>query len=372
MPSRIAAVLASTVLFMLATLATPADAAFPGKNGKIAFVTSRDDIDPCQGLPPDPEACAHERESHETNTEIYTVNPDGSGETRLTYNGHTDAAPAWSPDGSKAAFARHSDSWEEKFAVGSNDLFTMNADGSGQTNLTNTPHEDFDESDPAWSPDGQKIAFLRTGYARLGPSGIYVMNPDGSGQTFLTAGSEFSQPAWSPDGTKIAFVNTYEIHVMNADGTDATRLTTNADGVYDYSPDWSPDGTKIAFTRLTPNTAEIVTMNADGTGQTILTNSAAHPAWSPDGSKIAFTRFTPNAEIFTMNADGTGQTRVTTAGGSAPDWQPIPEPKRGDYKNAAKFCEADRTFWGDADFAKKYGTNGSASNAYGKCVSQNK
>jgi dipeptidyl aminopeptidase/acylaminoacyl peptidase len=328
--------IAACGLLALLAISAPAQATFPGKNGKIAFVSNRDDPRICENEP-DPDDRAHCYYHTEINTEIYTVNSDGTGETRLTGSARTDDVPAWSPDGSKIAFARHSEGFDPVHSPDVWEIFTMNADGSGQTNLTNTPGEEISEYGPAWSPDGRKIAFSRTGYSWLGPGGIYVMNSDGGEQTFLTAQSDyFFSPAWSPNGTRIAFVSlsapccpyVQSIWTVNPDGTDVTRLT---DGPSDGFPDWSPDGTKIAFTR-----------------------------------------FAPSNGIFTMNADGSGQTRVTNPGylnyDSAPDWQPIPGPKRSDYTNAAQFCKAEQAFWGD-QFARRYA---GGPNAYGKCVSRNK
>jgi Tol biopolymer transport system component len=144
-------------------------------------------------------------------------------------------------------------------------------------------------------------------------------------------------PAWSPDGTKIAFATNrdgnYEIYTMNPDGTGPTRLTNNTSS--DYEPAWSPDGTKIAFATNRDGNDEIYTMNADASNQTRLTNNTAvdaAPAWSPDGTKIAFKStgdtdpFAYRYEIYTMNADGSSQTNLTNNPGaddSVPDWQPV-------------------------------------------------
>ena len=159
--------------FALFAFSAPAHAAFPGKNGKIAFVRS---------------------EGPAFNAEIYTINVDGTGQTNVTNNPDRDSNPAWSPDGTKIAFDRGSN------VVDDFDVYTMNANGSTVTQLTNDPAYDFG---PAWSPDGTKIAF---GSARDGDFEIYTMNADGSAVTRLTNSPGFDDfPAWSPDGTKIAF-----------------------------------------------------------------------------------------------------------------------------------------------------------------------
>jgi Tol biopolymer transport system component len=137
----------------------------------------------------------------------------------------------------------------------------------------------------------------------------------------------------------------------------------------DFGPDWSPGGTKIAFTRFANSLGQIYTMNADGSGQTRVSGDPPvpeiAPVWSPDGTKIAFTRYVQgNGQIYTMSPDGSALTNLSTSStyDQGSDWQPIPGPQRSDYKNAAKFCKAERAFLGDAAFARKYGS-------HGKCVS---
>jgi uncharacterized repeat protein (TIGR01451 family) len=254
------------------------------------------------------------------NYEVYVMNADGSGQTNLTNDPAADLDPVWSPEGTRIAFTHDGE------------VFVMNADGSGRTNLTNHPAYDFD---PTWSPDGTRIAFASD---RDGFYDIYVMDADGSGQTNLTnlPGFYDFRPAWSPDGTKIAFQTNrernVEVYVMNADGSAPTNLTRNPKAT-DFDPAWSPDGSRIAFASGTDSTrAEVFVVNADGSGLTNLTNNGAAsdfgPAWSPDGTRIAFaSQRDDNHDVYVVNADGSGTVdRLTTdpAIDLAPDWQTIP------------------------------------------------
>jgi hypothetical protein len=150
------------------------------------------------------------------------------------------------------------------------------------------------------------------------------MNADGTGQTNLTNNSALDGAAsWSPDETQIAFTTNrdgnFEVYVMNADGSSPTNLTNNS--AFDGAASWSPDGSKIAFNTTRDGNSAIYVMNADGSSPTNLANNAGEPAWSPDGTKIAFSSVRDgNFEIYVMNADGTGQTRITI--NSAVDFEP--------------------------------------------------
>ena len=207
------------------------------------------------------------------NTDIYVVNSNGTGTIRLTSEAGADINPAWSPDGRKIAFASD--------RGGNREIYVMNADGTEPVRLTNNAAPDYS---PAYSPNGQRIAFVSQ---RDGNAEIYVMDVDGTNVSRLTNNSlPDVDPAFSPDGRQIAFSrNGVGIYLMNADGSTETRLTTSGS---DAQPAWSPDGKAIALLR---DGTAIWLMNADGTQSRQFLDwnySRANPAWSPDGRTIAF------------------------------------------------------------------------------------
>ena len=246
------------------------------------------------------------------NPEIYVMNADGSGVTRLTDHPGEDWDPKWSPDGQQIAF--NSD------RAGNMAVYVMNADGSDVTRLTDHPARHWQ---PDWSPDGQQIAFTSD---RDGNMAIYAMNADGSDVARLTDHpARHWQPAWSPDSQQVAFTSDRdgkleEIYVMNADGSGVTRLTDHPGK--DRDPKWSPDGQRIAFVSDRDGSLEIYVMNADGSDVEQLTDNFDHdyaPAWSPDGQQIAFTsdRDGPPG-IYVMNGDGSDVRQLTD--NTADDW----------------------------------------------------
>jgi TolB protein len=334
------------------SLAGPAHASFPGQNGKFVF----------------------EAPGVGGSDDIYTVEPDGTGLKNVTNSPSMDFLPAWSPDGKRIAFASDRDRPDSTCPENCRfEVYVMNADGGGVTRLTNNPSA-IEALIAAWSPDGSKIAFEKYVFDPfyISAEGIYVMNADGSDPAQIS--SSFLPDSflrWSPDGGKIAFSeergaeedNPREfIYSINPDGSDATLLASDAS-----NPNWSPDGSRIVFdTYLTPGDT-LRYMNRDGSGQTPLqpVTYGVQPVWSPDGTKIAFES---GGGVSVMNADGSGPTQVVQGIG-VDDWQPLPGPQRADFKNAAQFCKAERTFLGDSAFAQKYGTNDNGANAFGKCVS---
>lgn len=238
------------------------------------------------------------------NSEIYAMDADGGNQRRLTSTQSDEGYPSWSPDGHTIAFDTDRD--------GNFEIYVMNADGTAPRRLTSSPGRDVSAS---WSPDGRQIAFMSD---RDGGFDVYVMNADGSSPERRTKTGTSWFPVWSPDGARLAFHVGRDIHVAPHNGSQLRRLTSDPEnGMY---PSWSPDGSRIAFMSWRTGRTELFVMNADGTNQTRLVTmergDAIDPRWSPDGSKIVFVHLPDGMSgaaraIYTIRADGIGLERLS-------------------------------------------------------------
>jgi tricorn protease-like protein len=286
--------LAGTAAVAALALAAAAPASFPGANGKVFYEQN------VEGTP---------------ETDVFSIDPSGGGALDLTAaNGFSEERPAASADGRHVAFQSYRDEgWN---------IFSMNADGSGQVDLTNTK-EPVVNFEPAWSPDGSKVVFIRQGLTP-GEQDIWTVDSNGTNAVDLTQspGVYETSPEFSPDGTRIVYISTpldsccgthnNDIWIMDADGSNQAALTTTDYPTQNIAPTWSPSGLEIAYSvNSTPSAADdgIHVMNANGTNQHRLLPEGSPVstnvlAWSPDGARIAYEG--GNAEgLYTMNADGT-------------------------------------------------------------------
>jgi TolB protein len=320
--SRVAAVLAgaSCAAAVMATAGTAA-ASSPGRpaaapapppataaaGGRIAF--SQWDLLPGGNL--------------SGHSNVYVINPDGTGRRQLTHVGAAKAAgaPDWSADGRKIVY--------ESDQSGDYRVWVMNADGSGQTRLTGDPG--FADLEPAWSPDGAHILFSRCDdhLGSIAGCDLDVMNAAGTGTRRLAAGHwTWVRGEYSPDGRRIVvaadrggFLSA--LWIMRSDGTGLHRITAPA--LQAFWPGWSPDGRRIVFTdNCCQSGSNIWTVRPDGTGLRKLTHfgpgllQGAFASYSPNGQQIAL-QYNGKCPVrgicqyfYVMNADGSGLHPVRT------------------------------------------------------------
>jgi Tol biopolymer transport system component len=263
--------------------------------------------------------------------QLFTMNSDGTDEKQLTFFNNNDflytSEASWSPDGTKIVFVSNKDG---RYLA--QELYIMNSDGTGVTRLTNNTRR---ENLPSFSPDGKFILFnADLKLPKQETHQLFLMNADGTGERQLTSFTNgtsvqhTSSGRWSPDGKKIVFMSKkdieydFQIYTMNIDGTGVTRLTSSPRLL--HLPSYSPDGKKILFvadSRVNPSHRQLYTINSDGTEEKQITffssssqinTTSAH--WSPDGNKIVFPTDKDGAGVllYTINADGTGMTKLNT------------------------------------------------------------
>ena len=210
---------------------------------------------------------------------IWVMNNDGTNPNLITFE--DDSQPSWSPDGSKIAFT--------STRTGVAQIFTITPIGTDVTNISN--NSSANDRFPAFSPDGMKIAFQRTPAIGLNPVGkIWTMNASGAGQTQITTGlGNDERPTYSPDSMTIAFSTNrdgnYEIYKILAVGGLATRLTNNA--ASDRNPSWAPDNSSIAFGSDRNSGLKIWAIAPDGSNPTQVNGNNDGGGDQPAFSKVS-------------------------------------------------------------------------------------
>ena len=322
-PGKLA--LATVTALILAAFgpAMSSNATYPGANGRIAFVRSGN---------------------------VWTMNPNGTGQLRLTSSG-TASHPQWSPDGKKIAY-------DQRSTTTGRDIWVMNANGSGKYRITTHTKN---ENDPTWSPDGRWLAFAsdRRGRGEIFkirstvPFGaaIRLTTTAGTGEPYPTYEDprlSDGQPSWSPTGTRIAFSRYIREDDYSAFGWATLLVTINVNGsgltVAEGSgavdcPNWSPGGARIAFAdnwydwSFGNEGENILQVTPDGATQVFVTHffdfdhmwDMGCPSWSPyRGTTIAFsgmdTSISSAPAVYRVASNGSTQPVLVATNASDPDW----------------------------------------------------
>ena len=345
---------------------TAVQAASPGANGRIAWqkndqdgshiwtmrTDGSDKVYLAEGWTPawSPDGT---RIAYASPAGLSVMNADGTDSSVVIDHG---SAPAWSPDGLQLAF-QHYDSGANNY-----EIFVVDLNGTGLTNLTNDPGEDLS---PSWSPDGSSIAFQSN---RDGMQQVFSMDADGSNPVNLTVGKPGNDPDWSPDGSLILFLSAGGLSTMHRDGSGKVNLP-NTEG---WGPAWSPDGTTIAFTSGRDFNDEIYTIRADGTHLVRLVDdharNATYPedwyaAWQPTAFAVGPASIgfgdgaigTPTAArtvTLTAGIDPISVTSVSTSGPAVADFEIVADGCAGSVIPAHASCTVSVRFAATATGAR--------------------
>ena len=287
-------------------------------------------------------------------TDIYIVDTNGKNLRNLTNHPAQDWGATWAPDGRSFAFASNRD--------GNSEIYIKTFNEAEARRLTNDPEDDFDPVwsafSPAWSPDGNWIAFVSP---RNVLYDIYKIDINGENLQRLTNQGHFTfDITWSPDGQSIAFGSIGRLYVMDADGKNLREIK-NPGAPFPRVPAWSPDGKQIACVSANDGDG-IYIMDTDGQNARRISPFGTwsfNPAWSPDGKWIAYDAYdagvdpvgTPNAweHIFIVSVEGGEPRQITQHPGQheSPAWV------RESFFSVSPTVDTQTTLWGRLKQAKR-------------------